>query len=47
VAAEIEALLDAPAERARMSVAGRALVEQGGGALQRTLGLIAGHLSAP
>lgn len=44
VAAQIESLLSDPAERARMTAAGRALVAQGGGALQKTLALIAGHL---
>ncbi len=42
VAAELERLLSDPEERARMTAAGRALVEQGRGALQRTLQLIAG-----
>ena len=44
VAAQIESLLSDDAERARMTAAGRALVAQGGGALQKTLALIAGHL---
>jgi 3-deoxy-D-manno-octulosonic-acid transferase len=46
VAAAIETLLDDPAERARMADAGRTLVEQGGGALRRTLDLIASELPA-
>ena len=44
VAVELEALLADDPERARMAAAGRALVEQGGGALQKTLALIDGHL---
>jgi 3-deoxy-D-manno-octulosonic-acid transferase len=44
VAAELEALLADDVERARMAAAGRALVEQGGGALQKTLALIDRHL---
>lgn len=40
VAAEIEALLDDDGERARMAAAGRALVQQGRGALERTLRLV-------
>jgi 3-deoxy-D-manno-octulosonic-acid transferase len=40
VAAQIEALLDDDQERAQMVAAGRALVEQGRGALQRTLRLV-------
>ena len=40
VAAEIEMLLDDDDERARMVFAGRALVEQGRGALERTLLLV-------
>lgn len=44
VAVELEALLADDVERARMVAAGRALVEQGGGALQKTLVLIDGHL---
>ena len=46
VAAAIETLLDDPAERARMADAARTLVEQGGGALRRTLDLIASELPA-
>lgn len=46
VAAAIETLLDDPTERARMADAGRTLVEQGGGALRRTLDLIASELPA-
>ncbi len=45
VAAEIEALLADDGERERMATAGRALVEQGGGALHRTLDLLSSHLS--
>jgi 3-deoxy-D-manno-octulosonic-acid transferase len=41
VAAALQALLDDPGERARMAAAGRQLVEQGRGALRRTLDLIA------
>ena len=44
VAVELEALLVDDVERERMVAAGRALVEQGGGALQKTLALIDGHL---
>ena len=44
VAAELESLLADPAERARMAAAGHALVEQGGGALRRTLTLIENSL---
>ena len=39
-AAQIESLLADPAERARMAAAGRALVEQGRGALRRTIELV-------
>ncbi len=45
VGAELEALLDAPDERARMAAAGRRLVEQGRGALQRTMALIAADIA--
>jgi 3-deoxy-D-manno-octulosonic-acid transferase len=45
VAADIETLLADEQERERMAIAGRALVEQGGGALHRTLDLIASHVS--
>ena len=45
VAAEIEALLADDGERERMATAGRSLVEQGGGALHRTLDLLSSHLS--
>ncbi|HEX2083363.1 MAG TPA: glycosyltransferase, partial [Xanthomonadaceae bacterium] len=44
VAAELAALLDDDAARAAMTDAGRALVEQGRGALQRTLAEIAPDL---
>lgn len=44
VAIELEALLGDDVERGRMVTAGRALVEQGGGALQKTLAMIDGHL---
>lgn len=44
VAIELEALLADDVERGRMATAGRALVRQGGGALQKTLALIDGHL---
>lgn len=44
---EIGRLLDDVAERAQMAAAARELVDQGGGALQRTLALIAAHLSVP
>lgn len=44
VAAELDALLADPDARARMVAAGRALVEQGRGALQRTMALIAEDL---
>jgi 3-deoxy-D-manno-octulosonic-acid transferase len=44
VAADIDALLDDEVERARMVAAGRTLVEQGGGALRRTLDLISPEL---
>ncbi len=44
VAAKIESLLAHPEERRRMAEAGRSLVEQGGGALRRTLILIADSL---
>ncbi len=47
VAAQIDTLLDDEGQRARMTLAGRTLVEQGGGALQRTMALIAGHLPVP
>jgi 3-deoxy-D-manno-octulosonic-acid transferase len=40
VAAEIETLLSDPAARMRMAEAGRALVEQGRGALRRTMEMI-------
>ena len=43
----IAALLEDAAARARMAAAGRALVEQGRGTLQRTLAAIAGDLPAP
>ncbi|MEQ1512116.1 MAG: lipid IV(A) 3-deoxy-D-manno-octulosonic acid transferase [Lysobacteraceae bacterium] len=46
VAEDIGALLDDEVERARMAAAGRTLVEQGGGALRRTLDLIASELPA-
>lgn len=44
VATELENLLADPAARARMAAAGLALVEQGGGALRRTLTLIENSL---
>jgi 3-deoxy-D-manno-octulosonic-acid transferase len=44
VAVELEALLADDLERERAAIAGRALVEQGGGALQKTLALVAQHL---
>lgn len=47
VGAALEALLADPAERARMAEAGRTLVEQGRGALRRTLDLIATVPSTP
>ena len=40
VAADIDALLDDGVERARMTIAGRTLVDQGGGALLRTMAVI-------
>lgn len=46
IAADIDALLGDEVERARMEAAGRALVEQGGGALSRTLDLVSSELSA-
>lgn len=45
VAAALQTLLDDSGERARMAAAGRRLVEQGRGALRRTLDLIAADLS--
>lgn len=44
VAAELEALLDDPAQRDAMAAAGRALVEAGRGALEKTLAMIAADL---
>ena len=46
VGAALDALLDAPDERARMAAAGRRLVEQGRGALQRTMTLIAADIAS-
>lgn len=43
-AVEIESLLADPAERGRMTAAARALVEQGRGALRRTIALVEGSL---
>ncbi|TXH74518.1 MAG: 3-deoxy-D-manno-octulosonic acid transferase [Lysobacteraceae bacterium] len=44
VTADIERLLTEPQTRAMMAAAGRALVDQGRGALQRTLALIGGEI---
>ncbi len=46
VGTALDALLDAPDERARMAAAGRRLVEQGRGALQRTMTLIAADIAS-
>jgi 3-deoxy-D-manno-octulosonic-acid transferase len=46
VGSALEALLADPAARQAMAAAGGALVDQGRGALQRTLALVAGDLPA-
>ena len=46
VAAQLGALLDDADERARMATAGRALIEQGRGALKRTIALISSELES-
>ena len=47
VAAELEALLADPAARAAMAAAGTALIDQGRGALARTLAMLGEDLPAP